>query len=56
MLEIVRVWFTRPLCSVQDFQKAVDYAKENTDMNNDGSVSVYEMLRAIIKYIILNKW
>lgn len=56
MFEIIKVWVTRPLCSVQDFQDAVDYAKENVDVNRDGSVSIYEMFRAIIKYIIFNKW
>ena len=56
MFEIIKAWITKPICSIQDFQKAVDYAKENVDANLDGSISVYEMIRAIVKYFILNRW
>lgn len=56
MFEIIKTFITRPVCSLVDFQTAVDYAKKNVDTNNDGSVSIYEMIRAIVKYLILNKW
>ena len=56
MFEIIKTFLIKPVCSLSDFNEAVDYAKENIDMNYDGSISIYEMIRAICKYILLRKW